>query len=157
LPTDAEWTAAVGEDLYPWGGQWPPAEGVANYAGSETADDDWPGSAGTIAGYRDGYARTSPVGSFRPNRYGLYDMGGNVWQWCEDWYRTEMNSEEIRKDTPILDDDGGGQRYRVLRGAAWDDRTITLARSAARNRRPANARGVGQGFRCVLETGGSAP
>ena len=53
-----------------------------------------------IQGYNDGYPRTSPVGSFAANKNGLYNMGGNVWQWCEDWYNSE-------------------NKYRVLRGASW--------------------------------------
>jgi formylglycine-generating enzyme required for sulfatase activity len=89
LPTDSEWSKAVGlqeaekgtpssrravkELVYPWGKEWPPPEGVGNYSSIYKCDS---------------YDYTSPVGSFSPNRFGLYDMGGNVGQWCEDWYIT---------------------------------------------------------------------
>ena len=101
LPQDWEWSVAVGlnepkagtpqdkdmkiKDVYPWGTQWPPPKRAGNYAASLGVDD---------------FDYTSPVGSFAANRYGLYDLGGNVWEWCEDWY-------------------DGEQKFRVLRGASW--------------------------------------
>src|SRR6516165_4969742 len=117
LPTDAEWSAGVGLqgeegnnpkekhgkiELYPWGKEWPPPAGVGNYAGEEARTGDWPPGWSTITDYNDRYARTSPVGSFAANASGLYDMGGNVWQWCEDWYDAMEQS-------------------RVARGGCWTD------------------------------------
>ena len=152
LPTDAEWSAAVGlpaepgylpkekdgkiQGIYPWGRQWPPPPGAANYA-DQTAQKnhaDW----ATIADYDDGYAETSPVGSFPPNRFGLYDMGGNVWQWCEDWYDAE-------------------HKTRVLRGASFSNGGAGSLRSSYRFFNVPGFRSDNRGFRCVLEVSSSAP
>lgn len=148
LPTDAEWSVAVGlppeagrspkekdqkiEDVYPWGNSWPP-ENAGNYAGEEAKDLDWPGYLNyeVIEGYRDNYARTSPAGSFKANRFGLYDLGGNLWEWCEDFY-------------------DGKSGPRLLRGGSWfNDARCSLLSSARRCRDPI-ARYVDAGFRCVL-------
>ena len=147
LPTDAEWSVAVGRDKFPWGDQWPPPQGAGNYA-DESSD-----LKNKIEGYRDGYNRTSPVGSFRENKFGLYDLGGNLWEWCEDWYRADMNTEEVKKAIPALADDKGGQTYRVLRGGAWVNTSpVRLASGFCLNELPL-IRNAFNGFRCVLVVG----
>ena len=98
----------------------------------------------------DGYPRTSPVGSFRANPYGLYDMGGNVSQWCEDWYQASMNSDELRKKYPVLNDDGGGSKYRVLRGASWRNNVPVYLLSSYRSNGYPAARNDFCGFRVVV-------
>jgi formylglycine-generating enzyme required for sulfatase activity len=131
LPTDAEWSVAVGlgdegtgtpknkdgsfQGVFPWGTQWPPPKGAGNYAELT----------------RDGYDFTSPVGSFAPNKYGLYDMGGNVWQWCEDKY------------DPM-------KEARVLRGASWRRDFRYYFYSSARVGLIPDARLTNVGFRCVV-------
>ncbi len=104
LPTDAEWSVAVGSGKYPWGNGWPPPKGAGNYAGLMGVD---------------AYENTSPVGSFPPNAVGLCDMGGNVWQWCEDWYRANMNESALLEKYSYLKDEEGGPKYRVVRGGSW--------------------------------------
>ncbi|MEY3774878.1 MAG: Serine/threonine-protein kinase pkn1 [Verrucomicrobiota bacterium] len=83
LPTDAEWDAAVGEEEFPWGSQWPPPRGAGNYA-DEAAKRGSYKSWTIINGYDDGHDATAPVGSFTPNRSGIYDLGGNVWEYVND-------------------------------------------------------------------------
>ena len=86
LPTAEEWrTAAAYQGTYPWGNDWSGLLNakVGNYAGAEAREDkSWPTDFKTIPHYRDGYPRSSPVGSFPPNQSGLYDMDGNVSEWC---------------------------------------------------------------------------
>ncbi len=117
LPSDSEWSAAVGlkavsrdapgdqeqetKGVYPWGTQWPPTKGAGNYADMTARAKYGPDEFKTIEGYDDGYAEAAPVGSFEPNPCGLYDMGGNVLEWCGYW---------VSSDT---------DEYRSLRGASW--------------------------------------
>jgi serine/threonine protein kinase len=134
LPSDHEWSCAVGigtrehaamqpiekngkiTDAFPWGFQWPPPKGVGNYAPSLQVDN---------------FQYTSPVGNFSANRFGLRDLGGNAWEWCEDLF------EQGRKD-------------RVLRGAAWDRSDRVSLLSSTRNRHAPGSRYGAHGFRCVL-------
>jgi formylglycine-generating enzyme required for sulfatase activity len=150
LPTDSEWNAAVGSTRYPWGNNWPPQRGNGNYAGAEVKDPDWPPDKEIINGYRDAYARTSPVGSFDKNGYGLFDLGGNVWEWCVDWYRWSMNTAETRRASPTLGDDDSAPKYRVIRGGSWSTGVTLRLASDNRDSGSPRHRASNCGFRCVL-------
>lgn len=85
LPTEAEWERAarggLNGQLYVWGSD-PPSL-------TKPQANLWTGSFPHENTAQDGFARTAPVRSFAPNGYGLYDMAGNVWEWCSDWYDRE--------------------------------------------------------------------
>jgi len=134
LPTDREWSVAVGlqnepggtpqardgkiKDQFPWGKQWPPPSSAGNYGSSRR------------------HGATAAVGSFKPNAFGLYDLGGNVWEWCADTYKGGT--------TPT------GRDWGVLRGGSWATMNRLEMQSSYRNVVDRNERDVIYGFRCVL-------
>jgi hypothetical protein len=149
LPTDLEWSKAVGlppetgwtpeardvdiPDVYPWGRQWPPPPTAGNYAGEETGADI------AIKGFDDGFTWTSPVGSFPPNKYGLFDMGGNVWQWCMDTWNNNSKAK-------------------VLRGASWYNGAVRMAlMSSCRVHAAPDSSTDNYGFRIVRVQEGAPP
>jgi len=122
LPTDAEWSKAAGltepekgepEDRlgllpnqYSWGNEWPPPEGSGNYCKIYRCDS---------------YDYTSPVGRFGPNRFGLYDMGGNVGQWVEDRYGKNYKQARAWRNTGTWYSDGTNMLSLTGRGCNYPD------------------------------------
>jgi formylglycine-generating enzyme required for sulfatase activity len=116
LPTETEWECACRAGTttaYPWGDRIEDGEGWCNIA-DQTAKKQFARWT-EVAPWEDGYVYTSPVGAFRPNNWGLYDMIGNVWEWCADWYGPYPCGDIKR--SKIL----GKPEYRVLRGGSWYD------------------------------------
>jgi serine/threonine protein kinase/formylglycine-generating enzyme required for sulfatase activity len=156
LPSDAEWSRACGNGEFPWGETFPPGSQDGNYFGTEAVVgvlEVFSDGLGT-AGRRDSAARTAAVGMFKENRFGLYDMGGNVWEWCSTWYTADLNDAEAKEAVPRLKDDNGGQTYRVLRGASWFSYARVYLRSSYRDVGSPGYRADDYGFRVVLVVAG---
>lgn len=110
LPTDHEWSCAVGlggiEDAeaspvsknkailneFPWGKGYPPPKGAGNYNGEEGVGIL---PRQPVTGYDDGFIYTSPAGTYTANQYGLYDLGGNVWEWVQDWFNPNQKQKRV--------------------------------------------------------------
>ncbi|HPA18219.1 MAG TPA: bifunctional serine/threonine-protein kinase/formylglycine-generating enzyme family protein [Verrucomicrobiae bacterium] len=153
LPTDEEWHAAAGKDEFPWGDDWPPPEGIGNFAGEELKQAGFKGPV--LEGHRDDHPWTAPVGSYKPNRDGLYDFVGNVQEFNEDWYTEATYNRHMKAKgfPPFADqvaDYKTGTVRKVNRGACW--------RSPYRSDFPVDSCYSGTpdmrrdtvGFRCVL-------
>jgi formylglycine-generating enzyme required for sulfatase activity len=142
-PTEAEWEYAcrAGTTTRYYSGDDPETLAKVGNVADATAKAKFPDWKYTIKA-SDGYVFTSPVGSFKPNAFGLYDMHGNAWQWCADWYGAEYYAVSPAGD-PTGPDSGN---VRVLRGGSWivgpND-----PRSANRGRRAPGSRVSLSGFR----------
>ena len=152
LPTDKEWSfaALVGQEedwaqdttpesvnkdsrAYPWGNVWPPQWRAGNYSdvSRQTKVPEPATGAEYVVGYDDGFPTTALVMSAAPNRAGLYDIGGNVWEWTADWFNHK-------------------QKQRALRGASWTVADISKTLSSYRQPQAPETRDAQTGFRCVL-------
>jgi len=157
LPTDREWSFCVGigdqetwradttpasvfknQTDFPWGSQWPPPPGSGNFSDESRKAKALIPVAEYLDSYDDGFPTTAPVMSFKPNSLGLYDLEGNVLEWCADMY-------------------GNGKNERVLRGGSWiygGNRGKLLSSFRSRFVPEAHVRDFG--FRLVLEESGVA-
>lgn len=152
LPTEAEWEYAarggntgIGDRphyAFVWG-DGAPKEAVANVLDASCLRR-FPADRPVFPGYDDGFEQIAPVGSFKPNGFGLFDVCGNAWEWCADWY-----AEDYYHRSPSENPSGpsSGQK-RVVRGASWFHSPFALPVSH-RHSYPVDQRIQGLGFRCI--------
>jgi formylglycine-generating enzyme required for sulfatase activity len=156
LPTEAEWEFAARGGLknksYVWGDEGPSeARPLANI---------WQGEFPHSNTAQDGFARTSPVKSFPPNGYGLFDMAGNVWEWCADWYDRELYRRRAGGELVVnpagpersFDPSRPYERLRVQRGGSFlcNDSYCSRYRPSARHGGSPDTGMSHVGFRCAL-------
>ena len=158
LPTEAEFEYAARGGLagkkYAWGNQDPTDADVHAHC------NIWQGHFPDHNTTRDGYERTSPVTAFPPNGYGLYDMAGNVWEWCADWYRHDTYAIDAARGVvsnppgPVasLDPADPYSPQRVIRGGSFlcNASYCSSYRAAARMKTSPDSSTDHMGFRCVI-------
>ncbi len=157
LPTEAEWEYAarggMQNQIYTWGGE--------NVDSGVAKCNYWQGEFPYNINNRDGFLLASPVGSFDPNGYGLYDMAGNVWEWCADLYNDHYYDElakqklTVNPNGPLIsfDPDEPLVFKRVMRGGSFlcNESYCSGYRVAARMKSSPDSGLEHLGFRCVAD------
>ena len=144
LPTEAEWefcarfNRAGKPSKYPWGNGYPPPPDAGNFA-DESARSVM---TGYLPSYNDGYAASAPPARFKKNALGLYDMGGNVAEWCHDYYSIYSYSSQKVYFDPMGPKDG---KHHVIKGSSWMHTGISELRLSYRDY--SNSRRPDLGFR----------
>ena len=157
LPTEAEWEYAarggLQNNIYAWGNE--------HVDSGSTKCNYWQGSFPNNNETKDGYFGAAPVKSFAPNGYGLYDVAGNVWEWCADLYNNSYYEQLSKSGTAInpkgpiksFDPDEPLAKKRVIRGGSFlcNDSYCSGYRVAARMKTSEDSGMEHLGFRCVAD------
>jgi len=144
LPTEAEWEYAARGGLsgkrYAWGDELTPD--------GEHRCNIWQGDFPTENTVADGYAGTAPVDAYDPNGYGIYNVSGNVWEWCGDWFSADHESDSRKNPTGP-----SSGNHRVIRGGSYlcHRSYCNRYRVAARSSNAPDSSTGNTGFRCAMD------